>query len=262
MTICSLQEATLEIPDIYKDRTMNLFVLSENNASDFSFVISRGAAKYNDKVQSVAARILKELEITVQKFNLVSSAMTVLDRMPAAEIFYHFESNNMLIWQKQTIVLLDDRLMGKKMVSYIGSCPDSFNDYYQKQYADILKSIRFQRDEDYDFISEAVPADSKGIFFVIDIDCRQINVFAGIDMLYQHVNLQRALNGHYLFYSSAGGPLHIAAIANSDPPRYGLWTSSPKKYQHLSSLLSVCGSVSGPEALNSIHKICAFISDK
>lgn len=262
MTICSLQEATLEIPDIYKDRTINLFVLSENSASDFSFVISRGAAKCDDRVQSVAARILKELEVTVQRFNLVSSVMTVIDSMPAAEMFYHFESNNMLIWQKQTVVLLDDRLMGKKMVSYIGSCPNSFNDYYQKQYADILKSIRFQRDEDNDFISEAVPADAQETFFVIDIDLRQLNVFAGINALYQHVNLERALNGHYLFYSSAGHPLHIAAIANSDPPRYGLWTSSPGKYQPLSSLLPVCRSVSGPEALNSIHKICAFISDK
>ena len=262
MAICRLQEATLEIPDMYKDRTMNLFVLSESSASDFSFVISRGAAKCDDKVQSVAARILKELEMTVQKFNLVSSVLTVLDRMPAAEMCYHFESNNMLIWQKQTVVLLDDRLMGKKMVSYIGSCPDSFNDYYQKQYADILKSIRFQRDEDHDFISEAVPADAQETFFVIDIDRRQLNVFTGIDALYQHVNLQRALNGHYLFYSSAGSPLHIAAIANSDPPRYGLWTSSPSKYQYLSSLLSVCRSVNGPEALNSIHKIRAFISDE
>lgn len=262
MTVCTLQEATLEIPDIYKDRTMNLFVLSENSASDFSFVISRGTAKFDDKVQGVAARLLKELEMTVQKFTLISSSMTVVDGMPAAEIFYHFESNNAQVWQKQTVVLLDDKPAGKKMVSYIGSCPDGFNDYYQKQYAEILKSIKFHRYGSDNFISEAVPADAQGVFFVIDTDLRQLNVFEGVHALYQHVNLQRALNGQYLFYSSNGHPLHIAAVADSDPVRYGLWTSSSEQFQHLSSLLSVCRSVSGPEALNSVDKINKFISDK
>ncbi|HCW46226.1 DcrB-related protein [Mixta calida] len=262
MTICTLQEATLEIPDIYKDRTMNLFVLSENSASDFSFVISRGTAKFDDKVQGVAARLLKELEMTVQKFTLISSLMTLIDGIPAAEMLYHFESNNTLIWQKQTVVLLDDKPAGKKMVSYIGSCPDSFSDYYQKQYADILKSIRFHRDGNDNFISEAIPADAPGIFFVIDTDLRQLNVFDSVHALYQHVNLQRALNGQYLFYSAEGKPLHIAAVGNSEPARYGLWTSSPEKSQHLSSVLTVCRSVNGPEALNSIDKINEFISDK
>ncbi|MGD8206208.1 DcrB-related protein [Pantoea sp. FN0305] len=262
MTICTLQEATLEIPDIYKDRTINLFVLSENSASDFSFVVSRGTAKFDDKVQSVAARLIKELELTVQKFSLVSSSMTVIDGMPAAEIFCHFESNNARVWQKQTIVLLDDRPAGKKMVSYIGSCPDSFNEYYQKQYAEILKSIKFHRYGNSNFISEVVPANAQDVFFVIDTDLRQLSVFEGLHALYQHVNLQRALNGQYLFYSSAGHPLHIAAVADSDPVRYGLWTSSPEDFQPLSSLLPVCRSVSGPEALNSVDKINKFISDK
>ncbi|QHM70498.1 DcrB-related protein [Mixta intestinalis] len=262
MAIFRLQEAMLEIPDIYKDRTMNLFVLSENSASDFSFVVSRGTAKFDDKVQGVAARLLKELEITVPKFKLISSVMTVIDGMPAAEIFYHFESNNAQVWQKQTVVLLDDKPAGKKMISYIGSCPDSFTDYYQKQYAEILKSIRFHRHDNDGFISEAVPADAQSIFFVIDTDLRQLNVFESVQALYQHVNLQRALNGQYLFYCSTGHPLHIAAVVDSEPVRYGLWTSSPENFQPLSSLLSVCRSVSGPEALNSIDKINRFISDK
>lgn len=115
MALCTLQEATLEIPDIYKDRTMNLFVLSENNASDFSFVVSRATAKFDDNVRSVAARLIKEMEMTVQNFNLISSVMTLVDGVPAVELFYHFENGNALVWQKQTVVLLDDNPAGKKM---------------------------------------------------------------------------------------------------------------------------------------------------
>ncbi|WP_259568082.1 DcrB-related protein [Enterobacter sichuanensis] len=41
----TLQEATLALPDVYKDRTMNLFALSENGASEFTFVVSRASKK-------------------------------------------------------------------------------------------------------------------------------------------------------------------------------------------------------------------------
>lgn len=260
MALCTLQEATLEIPDIYKDRTMNLFVLSENNASDFSFVVSRATAKFDDNVRSVAARLIKEMEMTVQNFNLISSVMTLVDGVPAVELFYHFENGNALVWQKQTVVLLDDNPAGKKMVCYIGSCPDTFNDYYQQQYAGILTSIKFHHNNDENFISEIIAGNSQRIFFVLDCDSRQLFVFYNIHELYQHVNLQRALNGHYLFYSETGSPLHIAPVPDSEPARYSLWTTSPLKAQPLSSVLSVCHSVNGPASLNSIEKISAFIS--
>ncbi|WP_324021334.1 DcrB-related protein [Pantoea sp. JZ29] len=51
MAIYTLQEASLELPDIYKDRTMNLFTLSENSASEFTFVVSRASASSDDSVQ-------------------------------------------------------------------------------------------------------------------------------------------------------------------------------------------------------------------
>ncbi len=44
-----LQEATLALPDVFKDRTMNLFTLSDNGASEFTFVVSRASAKHEDK---------------------------------------------------------------------------------------------------------------------------------------------------------------------------------------------------------------------
>lgn len=262
MAICTLQEATLEIPDIYKDRTMNLFVLSENSASDFTFVVSRGTANFNDSVKSVAARLIKEMEVTVQNFNLISSVLTIVDGIPAAELYYHFENGNALVWQKQTVVLLEDNLGAKKMVCYIGACPGAFSNYYQQQYETILKSIKFHRDGDNDFISEVISADSHKVFFALDCDIRQLSVFNSINELYQHVDLQRALNGQYLFYSETGSPLHIASVPNSDPVRYGLWTTSPIKAQPLSSVLSVCRSVNGPAPLNSVEKISMFISGK
>lgn len=65
-----LQEATLALPDVFKDRTMNLFTLNDNGANEFTFVVSRASAKKEKNIQAVAARILREMEITVQEFQL------------------------------------------------------------------------------------------------------------------------------------------------------------------------------------------------
>lgn len=87
MAIYTLQEASLELPDVFKDRTMNLFTLSENNASEFTFVVSRASALHDDTVQKVAARVIQEMSTTVQAFNSVTSQLIVFDCLPTIEVF-------------------------------------------------------------------------------------------------------------------------------------------------------------------------------
>lgn len=99
-----LQEGSLEIPDLFKDRTMNLFTLSENSASEFTFVVSRATATREDRVQQVAARLVKELESTLNGFQFESSRMLEIDEHPAIELFYQFKNGEALIlyyWMKR-----------------------------------------------------------------------------------------------------------------------------------------------------------------
>ena len=137
-----LQEATLALPDVFKDRTMNLFTMSDNGASEFTFVVSRATAKNEDKVHDAATRLARELEITVPDFLLESSQMTSVDGHPAVELFYQFKNDNSVIFQKQTVILLADHPGGQKMVCYIGTCPGEFSDYYHNQYQEIIRSIK------------------------------------------------------------------------------------------------------------------------
>lgn len=140
-----LQEASLALPDVFKDRTMNLFTLSDNGASEFTFVVSRASAKNEDKVHDAATRLVRELEITVPDFRLESSQMTSVDGLPAVELFYQFKNDNAIIFQRQTVILLGDHPGGQKMVCYIGTCPGEFNDYYHNQYQEIIRSIKFHK---------------------------------------------------------------------------------------------------------------------
>ncbi|HGU9857935.1 TPA: DcrB-related protein, partial [Enterobacter hormaechei] len=162
-----LQEATLALPDVFKDRTMNLFTLSDNGASEFTFVVSRASAKHEDKVHDAAARLVRELEITVPDFRLESFQMTSVDGHPAVELFYQFKNDNSAIFQKQTVILLGDHPGGQKLVCYIGTCPGEFSDYYHNQYWEIIRSIKFHKPALTE-TKEMLAANSLGPFFALD----------------------------------------------------------------------------------------------
>lgn len=262
MASYQLQEASLELPDVFKDRTVNLFTLNENNVSEFTFVVSRANAAMDDNLQIISSRLTKEMAVTLQEFVLESSQPVLIDSQPAIELFYHFKNGSAVIWQKQSVMILKDCPQGKKMVCFIGTCQNSFNEYYQKQYYRIIKSIRFRQEEEDDFVSEALPATSEKVHFALDNDSKDLFVFERLNDLYQHIDLQRALNGAYLFYDAMGNPLHIAAlpkIVEQETTRYALWTTSPRKAQQMTSILLVCRSVKSSSRLNTTEEISAFI---
>ncbi len=131
--------------NIKKDRAMNLLTHSNNGDSEFTFVVSRSSAQLDDKVHTVAAKKTRELEITLTDFHLESSQMLEVDGYPAVELFYQFKNDNRVIYQRQTLILLEDAVTGRKMVSYVGTCPGEFSEHHQKQYQEIIQSIKFHR---------------------------------------------------------------------------------------------------------------------
>lgn len=123
---------------------MNLLTHSNQGGGEFTFVVSRSNAKADDKVHALAARKTRELEMTLIDFHLESSEMLEVDGYPAVELFYQFKNDNHVIFQRQTLILLDDPA-GKKMVSYVGTCLGEFSEEHQKQYQQIIQSIKFHR---------------------------------------------------------------------------------------------------------------------
>ncbi|ELQ6065144.1 DcrB-related protein [Cronobacter sakazakii] len=124
---------------------MNLFPVSDSNVSELTFVISRASANADDKVHAVAARIVREMETSLPEFRLESTEMTVIDGEPAVDMFYQYMEDNTPVFQRQTVILINDAQEGKKMVSYIGTCIGEFLDSHHWQYQEIMQSIKFHR---------------------------------------------------------------------------------------------------------------------
>ncbi len=130
-----------------KDSLMNLLTHSTDSGNDFTFVVSRAIAQPDDKVHAVAARTLRELTDTLTDFYLESTQMLTVDGHPAVDLFYQFKNDNRVIFQRQTLILLDMPPAGKRLVSYVATCVGEFNERHQQQYQQIIQGIKFHRSQ-------------------------------------------------------------------------------------------------------------------
>ncbi|MDQ1214064.1 DcrB-related protein [Pantoea anthophila] len=263
MSDYTLQDCNISVPDAFRDRTMNLFTLSHTGANEFTFVISRASASADDTLHTVSERLAKELDTTLEALELFHTRLTELGKRQALELFYRFKSGQRVIFQKQRAVLNDDGGQGKKLICFIGTCPDGFDDYHSRIYDSITDSIIFPGDD----ITPASPVrqmapDSPSLCFTFDRDSRELAVFQGIAGLYASIELTRARNGDYLFFDASGATLVLSPVGGGEgATRYALWETTDRKTTIIPSLL-LTKRVRGIPGMESTAEVEAYISQQ
>lgn len=261
MSEYTLQECTLTVPDVFRDRTMNLFTLNNVGASEFTLVVSRASAGADDSLQMMARRLAEELDTSLQAVEVIHTRMTDIDGLQAVELFYSFKSGERTLFQKQRMVLTDEKHQGKKLLSFICTCTDGFDDYHARVYENIIASIRFHSLAPLAANDTQIPADSRGIFFAFDRETRELMVFSGIAALYAGINLVRAKEGEYLFFDDKGERLTLAPVGGEHASgRYALWETAGAQKQTLIPSLLLAKSVSGIPGLETTDAIEAHVS--
>ncbi|GLR07807.1 hypothetical protein COO59_10350 [Mixta theicola] len=255
MSEYTLQECMLTLPDLLHDRTMNLFTLG--GANEFTFVISRAPAQAGDTLQSVSTRLAEELQTNLPELGLIHVELTELDGIPALELFYSFKSGQRTLLQKQRVVLLDEAFQGKKLLCFIGTCPDAFDASHARVYDLITATVRFHHPSPpAQPISNEIPADSPSVYFSFDRESRELLVFQGMASLYASVDLNRAKQGDYLFFDSGGHRLSIGPVAREDNvTRYALWKTAEGQKQTMIHTLLLAKSVRGIPGLETADAI-------
>ncbi|WP_241606804.1 DcrB-related protein [Rosenbergiella epipactidis] len=261
MSEYTLQDCHITVPDAFRDRTMNLFTLSHSAANEFNFVISRATASAEDTLQSVSERLSKELDITLEGFLLFHVHQIQLDGQPAIELFYRFNSGQRVIFQKQRVALTGD-IEGKKLLCFIGTSPDAFDDYHGRIYDAITDSITFPADASIkEMPARQIPSDSSSLYFTFDRDNRELALFQGIHSLYEKIDLQRAKNGDYLFFDADGASLILAPItSNNGIERYALWELNGSRKGAIISSLLLARNIRGVKGMDSLEAVEDYIS--
>lgn len=260
----TLQDCNVTVPDAFRDRTMNLFTLSHTGANEFTFVISRAAASADDTLESVSSRLAEELDNTLENVSLFHARLIDLAGKQALELFYRFSSGQSAIFQKQRVVLIHDGNTGKKLLCFIGTCPNAFDDYYSRIYDSITDSVTFSGGSSPETeIERQIPADSQEIFFTFDRDSREFFVFKGISELYASINLTRARNGDYLFFDSNGASLMLAPVLRGGSAgRYALWEIAGSKKSAIISSLLLAQSIRGISGIETLSALEDYISQR
>ncbi|ADP13320.1 hypothetical protein EJP617_B050 (plasmid) [Erwinia sp. Ejp617] len=262
MSDYTLQDCNITVPDAFRDRTMNLFTLSHSGANEFTFVISRATAGADDTLQSVSERLSKELDITLEALSLFHARLTELAGKQALELFYRFKSGQRVIFQKQRVVLTGGDGQGKKLICFIGTSPDAFDDYHGRIYDAITDSITFPGESPVTKTPCCqIPADSMSLFFTFDRDSRELALFQGISDLYASIALNRARNGDYLFFDADGAPLTLAPVTSGNGTgRYALWDITGSRKGAVISSLLLARNVRGIRGMETTEAVEAYIS--
>lgn len=264
MSDYTLQDCKITVPDALRDRTMNLFTLSHTGANEFTFVISRASASADDTLQSVSGRLSEELDTTLEALSLFHARLTELAGQQALELFYRFKSGQRVIFQKQRVILTGDGITGKKLLCFIGTCPNAFDDYHSRIYDSITDSITLPEEPSVNTATSIqIHGDSQALFFTFDRDSRELAIFQGISDLYNSIDIGRARNGDYLFFDERGAQLTLAPVISGDHPgRYALWEKVGERKVTIISSLLLNRSVRGIPGMENAEAVEAYISQR
>lgn len=97
-------EFSLSLPEALKDKTINIFSLTDEGPSALGVVISRDRALEGEKLHAYAERQLTLLQQRLPLFRIVKNGDVTLDGQPALEVDYTWQNGADQMYQRQVFV--------------------------------------------------------------------------------------------------------------------------------------------------------------
>jgi hypothetical protein len=261
-----MNDAAIELPAHFKDKTLHLFTVDKAGSSSFTFVVSRASMEAGDTVDTFATRLVSEMRKTLPRFELKKLSAREVDGEAAREIDYQWVSDGALLHQRQTVVMTPQRGDEPQAISFIGTCPKAFTAEWTEQYAGLVKSVVLRRPEITPFVPVALDAKAPEITFVLREADGSLRVFPGLTDLFKH-DVTEVLDAGVTFYDATGAAMSLApAAAGQDGWRapggqhYAFWTSDPARHASLGKRLAEVRSVGGLSSLSTVDAIRVYLA--
>lgn len=100
-----IDEASFNIPDEWKDKSVNVFSPTGELPGDFSFVITRGDLGGDQNLASYVEEQLEGLSNTLPEFRLIRKNETAVDNSHAFNTEFTWKAENKSMAQQQTYVM-------------------------------------------------------------------------------------------------------------------------------------------------------------
>lgn len=144
MSLYHVQEVTFDLPPSLKDKTVNLFVLNESGASDFSFVISRDLVKPGLTLLRYSERLIMEMESRMPELNMQSRTEVIINETPAVLLDYTWVSDGVRLAQRQLILLVKPPGAKSPQALLLTFTAREWSPQSDAAYQQVVSSLRFR----------------------------------------------------------------------------------------------------------------------
>lgn len=207
-----IQEASFDLGDALKDKTMNVFTLTDDGPSEYNLVITRAPLKAGETLTEFSNRMVDELRRALPKFQLRQQDAKTVDGEPAVELHYGWVNNGISMSQRQTTVFVSnpgDEFPCALMIA--GTCQDQFTDAWNQSYDQTISSVKLRHKTTP--IASASPLSKTDVaysrlWFALHHD-HQLYVLVDEKDIYQVAPEAQVLGKQWKFYDNDGHPMEI-----------------------------------------------------
>lgn len=143
MAIHHANEFIVALPEQLKDRTIQMFTISEDGPSDFNIVVSRERARVGETLDRFAERLTTALISQMPMFRVLRKEPAQLDNQPAITMDYTWLSREGPMFQRQVIFYVRASNM---MIAITGTCRERQAAKWEPLYKEFLANMRLRRE--------------------------------------------------------------------------------------------------------------------
>jgi hypothetical protein len=111
MAIYRMNDAALELPEDWEDKSVNVFATSLSDPFPISLVINRDRMKPGQSLADFAEQRLDEMESMLKQFTMVERRQLEIAGTTALEAEFKWRSDAGLMHQKQTFIPRGERVL-------------------------------------------------------------------------------------------------------------------------------------------------------
>jgi hypothetical protein len=138
-------EFTFDLPDSLHDRMLNIFALSDYGPSEFGVVMARTSAPQGATLPLQVAKLLRELEAQLTRFQMHDRTNRLVGNADAEEIRYSFSKNGHSLVQRQVALLLPDARDRVSMVTITATFNEGSASHWHDDFDALLDSMQISK---------------------------------------------------------------------------------------------------------------------
>ena len=135
-------EMTFDLPQGLKDKSLNVFALTDEGPSEFSFVISRVPIHQDQTLADYTSLLIAEMQTKMPSFALLNRSERKVAGEPATYLEFVWKAEDGMMHQRQVIFAPPGRDIA---LLFTGTCPGRFTSTHAEAFEAAVDSVKLEK---------------------------------------------------------------------------------------------------------------------